>query len=78
MKKDLNEFNEITNQLNLIDIKFNYEIQTLLILGQDLESWKGIVTLINGSPSKFKLVFSEVVDMIIIRKSGSIKKIFPI
>ena len=78
MKQHLNEFNEITNQLSLIDIKFNYEIQTLLILGQDLESWKGIVTLINGLPSKFKLVFSKVVDMIIIRRSGSIKKIFPI
>lgn len=78
MKQDLNEFNEITNQLNLIDIKFNYDIQTLLILGQDLESWKGIVTLINGSLSKFKLVLSKVVDMIIIRKSRSIKKIFPI
>ena len=40
------------------------EIQTLLILGQLLKSWKGNITLINGSFGKSKLVFSKVVDMI--------------
>lgn len=64
-KQYLNEFNEIMNQLNSIDIKFDDEIQAPLILDKLPKSWKDIITLINGLLRKSKLVFSEVVDMII-------------
>ena len=42
-KQHLNEFNKIMDQLNLVDIKFDDEVQALLILSQLLESWKGII-----------------------------------
>ena len=62
----MNEFNEITNQLNSIDIICDDDIQALLILGQLPKNWKGNITLINGSYGKSKLEFSKVVDMILI------------
>lgn len=64
-KQYLNEFNEIMNQLNSIDIKFDDEIQAPLILDKLPKSWKDTITLINGLLRKSKLVFSKVVDMII-------------
>ena len=33
-KPHLNEFNEISDQLNLVDIKFDDKIEALLILGK--------------------------------------------
>ncbi|ONK72654.1 uncharacterized protein A4U43_C04F21640 [Asparagus officinalis] len=70
-KEHLNEFNEITDQLNSVNIQFDDEIQALLIPGQLPESWKGIIISIIRSGGKAKLKFSEVVDMIM---TGEIRR----
>lgn len=65
----LNEFNEVTDQLTTVGIKFDSEndseVRALLILGQLPESWNGTVTAISSSAGKSKLKFDDVVSMIL-------------
>lgn len=56
------------DQLNLVDIKFDGEIQALLILDQLPKSWKGIATSISSSSRKLKFEFLEVMYMIMIEE----------
>lgn len=63
-KEHLNEFNEVTDQLNSVDLVFDDEIRALLILGQLPESWNGTVTAISSSTGKKKLKFDNVVNLI--------------
>nr|GEW90472.1 hypothetical protein [Tanacetum cinerariifolium] len=49
IKGHVNEFNSILSRLILVDIKFNDEVQALLLLFSLLESWSCTVTTVNGS-----------------------------
>lgn len=61
----LSEFNTIVDQLTSVDIKFDDEVQALLILSQLPESWQGTVTAVSNSAGKEKLKLSEVVSLIL-------------
>ncbi|XP_022889192.1 uncharacterized protein LOC111404645 [Olea europaea var. sylvestris] len=64
----LNEFNEMTDQLNMAEITFSDEVRALLILGQLPKSWNGTVTAIRSSAGKSILKFEDVMSMILIEE----------
>lgn len=65
----LSEFNTIVDQLMSVDIKFDDEVQALLILSQLLpESWQGTITAVSNSAGKEKLKLSEVVGLILTKE----------
>ncbi|GKC35768.1 retrovirus-related pol polyprotein from transposon TNT 1-94 [Tanacetum coccineum] len=51
----VNEFNSILSRLMSADIKFDDEIQALLLLSSLRESWSGTVTTVSGSTRTTKL-----------------------
>ncbi|GJZ50105.1 retrovirus-related pol polyprotein from transposon TNT 1-94 [Tanacetum coccineum] len=56
----VNEFNSSLSRLMSVDIKFNDEVQALLLLSLLLESWSGIVTAVSGSTGTTKLKFDNI------------------
>jgi len=56
----INEFNVITTQLNLVDIKFNDEVKALILLSFLLESWSATVTTVSSSFGKEKLKLQAI------------------
>nr|GEV75445.1 protein kinase-like domain, phloem protein 2-like protein [Tanacetum cinerariifolium] len=56
----VNEFNSILSRLMSVDIKFDDEVQALLLLFSLPESWSGTVTAVSGSTGSTKLKDKEV------------------
>ncbi|KAJ9551831.1 hypothetical protein OSB04_015876 [Centaurea solstitialis] len=61
----INEFNTILSRLLSVDIKFEDEVQALLLLSSLPESWSGTVTAISGSAGTSKLTFEGIRDFIL-------------
>nr|GEY85766.1 retrovirus-related Pol polyprotein from transposon TNT 1-94 [Tanacetum cinerariifolium] len=62
---DVNEFNSILSRLMSVDIKFDDEVQALLLLSSLPESWSGTVTSISGSTETTKPKFDNIHDLIL-------------
>ena len=63
-REHLNSFNETKDQLKSVDIIFTDEVNAGALLSTMPESWQSTVQSISASFGKNKMVFSEVVDMI--------------
>lgn len=63
--KHLSEFNTIVDQLISVGIKFDDEVQALLILSKLPKSWQGIVTAVSNSAGKEKLKLNDIVSLIL-------------
>ncbi|GJU83864.1 retrovirus-related pol polyprotein from transposon TNT 1-94 [Tanacetum coccineum] len=61
----VNEFNLNLSRLMSVDIKFDDEVQALLLLSLFPESWLGIVTTVSGSTGTTKLKFDNISDLIL-------------
>ncbi|GKB16537.1 retrovirus-related pol polyprotein from transposon TNT 1-94 [Tanacetum coccineum] len=61
----VNEFNSILSRLMSVDIKFDDEVQALLLLCSLPESWSGTVTTVSGSTGSTKLKFDSICDLIL-------------
>nr|GEW99206.1 retrovirus-related Pol polyprotein from transposon TNT 1-94 [Tanacetum cinerariifolium] len=61
----VNEFNLILSRLMSIDIKFDDEVQALLLLSLLPESWSGTLTIVSGSTGTTKLKFDNIRDLIL-------------
>ena len=61
----VNEFNTILSRLVSVNIKFDDEIQALLLLSSLPESWSGTVTAVSSSTGTTKLSFEGVRDLIL-------------
>ncbi|GJS65089.1 putative RNA-directed DNA polymerase [Tanacetum coccineum] len=61
----VNEFNSILSRLMSVDIKFDDEVQALLLLSSLPESWSGTVTAVSGSTGSTKLKFDNIRDLIL-------------
>ncbi|GJZ57506.1 retrovirus-related pol polyprotein from transposon TNT 1-94 [Tanacetum coccineum] len=61
----VNEFNSILLRLMSDDIKFDDEVQTLLLLSSLYESWSSTVTAVSGSTGTTKLKFDNIHELII-------------
>jgi len=56
----LNEFNTITNQLSSVDIDFDNEIHTLIVLASLSNSWEAIRIAMSNSTGKSKLKYEDI------------------
>ncbi|GJZ49983.1 retrovirus-related pol polyprotein from transposon TNT 1-94, partial [Tanacetum coccineum] len=61
----VNEFNSILSRLMSVDIKFDDEVQALLLLSSLPESWSGTVTAVSSSTGSTKLKFDNIRDLIL-------------
>lgn len=59
----LNKFSGITNQLSSVEIKFNDELWTLILLTSLSKSWE--TTTINNSAGKARRRFDNIRDMVL-------------
>ena len=64
----LNEFNTITNQLSFVEIDFDDEIRTLIVLASLLNSWEAIRMAISNSTGKEKLKYNDIRDLILVEE----------
>nr|GEX32696.1 retrovirus-related Pol polyprotein from transposon TNT 1-94 [Tanacetum cinerariifolium] len=62
---NVNEFNSILSRLMSVDIKFDDEVQALLLLSSLPKSWSGTVTAVSGSTGSTKLKFDNIRDLIL-------------
>ncbi|GKA40355.1 hypothetical protein Tco_0732948, partial [Tanacetum coccineum] len=61
----VNEFNSILSRLISDDIKFDDEVQALLLLSSLPDSWSGAVTTASGSTGTTKPKFDNIRDLIL-------------
>ena len=61
----VNEFNSILARLASVDIKFDDEVQALLLASSLPDSWSGFVTAISNSSGSGKMTFDGVRDSIL-------------
>ncbi|GJX29454.1 hypothetical protein Tco_0237533 [Tanacetum coccineum] len=61
----VNEFNSILSRLMSVYIKFDDEVQSLLLLSSLPESWSGTLTAVSGSTRTTKLKFDYIRDLIL-------------
>ena len=61
----LNEFNGLTAQLESVEISFDDEIRALLILSGLPDSWEGLVMAVSNSSATGKLIFDDVVGVLL-------------
>nr|KYP44430.1 Retrovirus-related Pol polyprotein from transposon TNT 1-94 [Cajanus cajan] len=61
----VNEFNSLLLRLVSIDIKFDDEVQALLLLSLLPDSWLGTVTTIASTSRTTKLTFKGIKDLIL-------------
>jgi len=61
----INDFNSIISRLLSVDIKFEDEIQALLLLSSLPESWSGTVTAVSSSSGTTKFTFEGIRDLIL-------------
>ena len=69
----LNEFNEIIYQLNSVEVKFDANIQALLILSQMPNSWDAVITSISATFEKNEMKLSKVMEMIMTEEIKRLK-----
>ena len=56
----VNEFNFILPILTSVDIKFDDEVQALLLVSSLLDSWSGFVNVISNSSGSGRMTFDGV------------------
>ena len=61
----LNEFNIITNQLSSVEIDFDDEIHSLIILASLPNSWEAMGIAVSNSTRKEKLKYNDIQDLIL-------------
>ncbi|GJV43320.1 putative RNA-directed DNA polymerase [Tanacetum coccineum] len=61
----VNEFNSILSRLMSVDIKFDDEVQALLLLSSLPKSSSGTITTVSGSTGSTKLKFDNIRDLIL-------------
>src|SRR6187200_252831 len=61
----INEFNSILTRLASVEIKFEDEVQALLLLSSLSESWFGTVTAVSSSTNGTKLSFESIRNLIL-------------
>nr|GEY72980.1 retrovirus-related Pol polyprotein from transposon TNT 1-94 [Tanacetum cinerariifolium] len=61
----VNEFNSIISRLISVDIKFEDEVQALLLLSSLPDSWSGTITAVSSSTGSAKLSFEGIRDLIL-------------
>ncbi|KAD4889467.1 hypothetical protein E3N88_21540 [Mikania micrantha] len=61
----INNFNTIISRLVSVDIRFDDEVQALLLLSSLPESWSGTVIAVSSSSGTTKLTFESVRDLIL-------------
>ncbi|GJQ96498.1 retrovirus-related pol polyprotein from transposon TNT 1-94 [Tanacetum coccineum] len=61
----VNEFNSILSRLMSVDIKFDDEVQALLLLSSLPESWSSTITVVSSSTESTKLKFDNIHDLIL-------------
>nr|GEU55197.1 hypothetical protein [Tanacetum cinerariifolium] len=62
----VNEFNSNLSRLISVDIKFNDEVQALLLLSSFPKNWPGTITTISSSIGTTKLKFDNIRDIILV------------
>ena len=58
--QQLNEFNTITNQLSLVEIKFDDEVRALILLASLPNSWEAMRMAVSNSARKSKLKYDDI------------------
>ena len=61
----LNEFNTITSQLSSVEIDFDDEIRTLIVLASLANSWEAMRMTVSNSAGKSKLKYNDIQDLIL-------------
>ncbi|GJV21925.1 hypothetical protein Tco_1370945 [Tanacetum coccineum] len=61
----VNVFNSVISKLLSVDIKFDDEMQALLLLSLLLDIWSGTVTIVSSTSGTNKLTFEGIRDMIL-------------
>ena len=61
----VNEFNSILSRLSSVDIKFDHELQALLMISSLHDSWSEFVSAISNSSGSGKMNFEGVRDLIL-------------
>ena len=61
----LNEFNTITNQLSFMEIDFDDEIRTVIVLASLPNSWEAMGMVVSNSAGKSKLKYDDIRDLIL-------------
>nr|KYP63070.1 Retrovirus-related Pol polyprotein from transposon TNT 1-94 [Cajanus cajan] len=61
----VNEFNSLLLRLVLVDIKFDDEVQALLLLSSLPDSWSGTVIAVTTTSETMKLTFEGIRDLIL-------------
>ncbi|KAF5760066.1 putative RNA-directed DNA polymerase [Helianthus annuus] len=61
----INEFNSIISRLASVEIKFEDEVQALLLLSSLPDSWSGTVTAVSSASGTTKLTFDSIRDLIV-------------
>ncbi|KAM0059033.1 putative RNA-directed DNA polymerase [Helianthus debilis subsp. tardiflorus] len=61
----INEFNSIISRLASVEIKFDDEVQAVLLLSSLPESWPSTVTAVSSASGTTKLTFEGIRDLII-------------
>ncbi|KAJ0555551.1 putative RNA-directed DNA polymerase [Helianthus annuus] len=61
----INEFNSIISRLASVEIKFEDEVQALLLLSSLPDSWSGTVTAVSSASGTTKLTFDSIHDLIL-------------
>nr|GEX34584.1 retrovirus-related Pol polyprotein from transposon TNT 1-94 [Tanacetum cinerariifolium] len=61
----INEFNSIISRLSSVEIKFEDEVQALLLLSSLPDSWSGTVTAVSSASGTTKLTFDSIRDLIL-------------
>ena len=64
----LNEFNTITNQLSSVEIDFDDEIRTLIVLASLPNSWEAMRMAVSNSTGKEKFKYNDIRDLILAEK----------
>ena len=64
----LNKFNIITNQLSSIEIDFDDEIRSLIVLASLPNSWEVMRMVVSNSTGKEKLKYNDIRDLILAEK----------
>ena len=64
----LNEFNTITNQLSFVEIDFDDEIRTLIVLAYLPNSWEAMRMAVSNSIGKEKLKYNDIQDLILVEE----------
>nr|KYP34101.1 Retrovirus-related Pol polyprotein from transposon TNT 1-94 [Cajanus cajan] len=74
----VNEFNSLLSILVSMDIKFDDEVQAVLLLSSLPNNWSGIVTIVASTSRTTKLTFEGIRDLILgedVRRRNTTKSV---